>query len=70
MFDSSIRLAIYMFLAKTKCFIAITVPLITKMADLVRLVKLIGQPVLADSQVFIPDAQAVHHFIWYGQTIN
>ena len=55
-----------MFLAKTKCFIAITVPLITKMADLVRLVKLIGQPVLADSQLFIPDAQAVHHFIWYG----
>jgi hypothetical protein len=71
MFDSSIRLAIYIYIAKTKCFIAITVPLITKMADLVRLVKSIGQPVPADSQVFIPDAQAIYdHFIWYGQTIN
>ena len=38
-----------MFLAKTSCFIAVTIPLIDETIDRFRLFKSIGRPISADS---------------------
>ena len=41
-----------------------------KLVDRFRLVKPISQSVPVDSQVFIPDEQAVDRFTWYGQMVD
>jgi len=47
--NSSIWQAIYMFLAKISCFIAIIIPLTTKIVEWFRLVKPIGRLIPTDS---------------------
>jgi hypothetical protein len=59
-----------MFLAKTSRFIAIIVPLTDKTINQFRLIKPNSRSVPADSQVFIPNEQAIDLFTWYDQVVD
>jgi hypothetical protein len=58
--NSAIKQALYMFLAKTSCFIVVTISLTVK--NRFRLVKLIGWSIPVDSETFIHDEQAIDRF--------
>jgi hypothetical protein len=58
------------FLVKTSHFIAVIIALTDETVDRFRLVKPIDRSIPANSHVFIPDAQAVDRFTWYGQAVD
>ena len=56
--------------SKNYSFIIVIAPLTAQMVTRFKVVKPIGRPVPIDSQVFIPNEQAVDRFTWYSQAVN